>query len=74
MVAKLLRKDGLDMKLLIFQMISRKGGTLLYYAFSVPGRGTYLGKKNSTNGKNFSPPIEKYVLPTNQTQRSLEDT
>ena len=64
-------------------MILRKGGALLYFAFSnfflndfwVPRRGTYLGQtKNSTCGKNFSPPIEKFVLPTNQTQSGLEDT
>ena len=66
-------------------MILRKGGTLLYFAFSnfffndfwVPRRRTYLGQKqNNSLGKKFSspPPIEKYVLPTNQTHRGLENT
>ena len=70
MVAKLLRKVGLDMK---FDFSN------FFNDFWVPRRGIHLGQtKNSTRGKkNFSPPppnIEKYVLPTNQTQRGLEGT
>ena len=39
-----------------------------------PAGALIYAKKNSTHGKNISPHIKKYVLPTNQTQKGLEDT